>query len=83
MSDAKDHKPEPSRARRLTAGERAAMAADDKARDRERYGPASEGRSVTSWRCDCGWSGDAKALKATDMGVACPACGATGGLVAQ
>jgi len=75
MSDPKDRNPDSSRFRRLTIGERAAMAADDRARDRERYGPASKGRSVTSWRCDCGWTGGARELKVTESGVACPACG--------
>ena len=58
------------------------MAADAKARDAERYGPASEGRHLRAWRCNCGWTGGAKKLEATDAGVACPACGASGGLTA-
>jgi hypothetical protein len=54
---------------------RAAMAADDKRWSDDRFGAANKGRSVTSWHCNCGWSGGAKELKPAESGVACPACG--------
>ncbi len=78
MSEPEEHK------RRLTPRERAAIAAaDQKARDAERYGPASEGRYLRAWRCNCGWSGSTKDLKVTAAGVACPACAGAGGLSAE
>jgi hypothetical protein len=82
MSDEKDRKPSSPRFRRLTVDERAGMAAADKARDAERYGPASKGRRVTAWHCNYGWTGTTKDLKPAESGIACPSCGQTGGLAA-
>ena len=46
-------------------------------------GPANEGRRLVLWGCSCGWQGSAGELKPGAGGLACPACGATGGLKAR
>jgi len=40
-------------------------------------GAASIGKSLTAWRCSCGWSGDAKELKPNPQTFlpGCPQCG--------
>jgi hypothetical protein len=46
-------------------------------------GAANEGRRLVLWGCDCGWQGFARELKPGAGGLACPACGAVGGLKAR
>ena len=46
-------------------------------------GAASEGKSVRSWACACGWGGAAKELRPTADGLACPSCGQAGKLRSQ
>jgi hypothetical protein len=77
-----DKKADPTWLKRLDAVRQAAEAQQHYKRRQGTSGPASKGRSVTAWRCGCGWTGTAKDLKPTGSGVACPACGETGGLAA-
>ncbi|HVL72045.1 MAG TPA: hypothetical protein VM434_09190 [Beijerinckiaceae bacterium] len=76
MNKEEEPKPAPSGST-ARAALRAAIRADEKARDEERFGPASEGRRLDAWRCACGWSGGVKELAPSPAGVACPACGGT------
>ena len=70
-----DNNADPAWLKRLDAVRQAAEAQQHYKRRQGASGAASKGRSVTSWRCDCGWTGGAKELKASESGVACPACG--------
>ncbi len=83
-----DDKPEPKRepAWISNLARTGATAQAQQQRRKQRLGssgPANEGRRLVLWGCNCGWQGSAGDLKPGAGGLACPACGATGGLQAR